>query len=145
MRSTMRSARCDTLITASRQPPAARGARRGAACLPPRPAPWEGRRSEDAASPHGPRRGSWPSFELVEEPGERGECGVALGHCARIAEEARRILEIFWLAVAIVDAREDTEDLEVALQSHPLERAPELREAGFHRQPGAPRFFPVPH
>src|SRR5262249_40364266 len=59
--------------------------------------------------------------EIVQQSGERSECRVTLADLAGVADEARRVGEVPGLAVAIVDAREDAEHLQVPLQPHPLE------------------------
>src|SRR5262245_62861633 len=64
-------------------------------------------------------------LQLVEQARERRELAVALRDGPRVAQEARRILEITALAVAIADAGEDAQHLEMALQPHPLEIAVE--------------------
>src|SRR5438132_1406279 len=68
---------------------------------------------------------------------------VSSGSGARVGNEARRVLEVFRLAVAVVDAREDAEHLEMALQPHPFQRAPEFAEVARDRQVRTLRLFPV--
>src|SRR5262245_55817425 len=85
------------------------------------------------------------ALEPVEQACERQERTVALGDTAHILHEARRVGEILRLAIAILDAREDSEHLEVALQSHPLEGAIEVAKVLGHRQLGRAGRFPVPH
>ena len=41
--------------------------------------------------------------------------------------------------------RANTEHLQMALQAHPFERAPELAEVGPYGKPGASRFLPIAH
>ena len=75
-------------------------------------------------------------------PGARGRYS-ALQH--RFAYSTKRgvSVEVIRLAVAVVDAREDAEHLEVALQPHPLERAPELGEIAVHRKARVFRLLPI--
>src|SRR5262245_66475562 len=68
------------------------------------------------------------ALEPVEQACERQERTVALGDTAHVLHEARGVGEILRLAIAILDAREDSEHLEVALQPHPLEGAIEVAE-----------------
>src|SRR5690606_27485938 len=57
-----------------------------------------------------------------------------------VAEEARGFRQVFRLAVAVVEAREDADDLEMSLQTHPVEGATKtLRQL----QAGGTRTFPV--
>src|SRR5262245_51328688 len=63
------------------------------------------------------------TFERVEQAREGQERGVALGHVAYVAHEARRVGKILRLAVPVLDARENAEHFQVALQAHPLEGA----------------------
>src|SRR5512138_650090 len=148
----IRSPRCDTLITASRQPLAARRSRcQAISGLPATSTSGFGTRSVSGRS-RSPRPAARSiafiarSFlYFVQQAQERRELAIALRHVTRVAEEARRVAEILRLAVAVVDAREDAEHLEVALQAHPFERAPELAEVGVDRETGALRLLPVAH
>ena len=74
---------------------------------------------------------------------QRRQFPVAPCNQQRVGDEARGIGKVLGLAVAVVDAREDAEHLEMALQPHPLEGAPELGEVRRHRKPGAPGLFPI--
>src|SRR4051794_29409148 len=139
----MRSPRCETLTTASRQPAAARRSRcQTMSGLPPASTSAFGtvsvsgrsRSPRPAASNMAFIRAAVPSLQRVEQPRERRELAVSADHGTGVAEEARRVGEILGLAVAVVQAREDAHHLEVTLQSHPLERAPELAEIGVDRQ-----------
>src|SRR5688572_3101304 len=160
--SIMRSARCETLIATSRMPARARASSCHAISgLPPTRSSGLGVTSESGrmrsprpaariiapimtptscASLRG-RRGD--ALEPVEQPGERGELAVALRDGTRVVEEARRVFHVARLAIAVRDAREDAENLEMSLQAHPLERAEERREVGVDRETGAPRLLPV--
>src|SRR5947208_70388 len=62
-------------------------------------------------------------FDHVEKADETAKLGIAFRHGSRVCEEAGRVVEIAGLAVTVVNAREDAEHLEMALQAHPLERA----------------------
>src|SRR5437879_5871514 len=68
---------------------------------------------------------------------------VARDRAAHVADEARRVAEVIRLAVAVVQAREDPEHLEVALHAHPFDVAPEIGEVLAHGKPGAPRLLPI--
>src|SRR6266852_9365329 len=118
---------------------------RSGSCLLPERAAWAACRSADASARRARRPESSPSFNLVEQSRERSELAIAGRDRARVADEARRVLEILRLAVAVADAREDAEHLAMALQPHPLQRAPELREVRHDRQCRALRLFPVAH
>src|SRR5688572_23904377 len=81
---------------------------------------------------------------MVEELGERSEIRVARRGVTHVAHESRGVREVPALAVAVVQPREDTEDLEVALHAHPLHIAPEGGEVRWNRQPGLACLLPVP-
>ena len=68
---------------------------------------------------------------------------VARRDLVRVGEEARQVGAVRGLAVAVLQAREDAEHLQVALQADPFDAAPELAEVGRHRQPRLARRFPV--
>ena len=63
----------------------------------------------------------------------------------RVGEEARQVGEVLRLAVAVLQAAEDAEHLQVALQAHPFDRAVELAEVVVDRQAGLARRLPVAH
>src|SRR5688572_6017709 len=160
--SIMRSARCETLIATSRMPARASAASCHAISgLPPTRSSGLGVVSESgrmrsprpaariiapimmrtsSASLRGRRR---DALEPVEQARERGELAVALRDGTRVTEETRRVFHVAGLAIAVRDAREDAEHLEVALQPHPLELAKERGEVGIDREAGAPRLLPV--
>src|SRR5688572_12491728 len=133
MRSTMRSPRCDTLMTASRNPAAASRSR----CQPMSGLPPASTSAFGIVSVSGRSRSPRPAARSIAFTRAR----PAVWRAGR----ARRVLQVFRLAVAVIDAREDAQHLEVALQSHPLQRAPELAEIGPHRQARALRPFPIAH
>ena len=70
------------------------------------------------------------AHQRLEQPGERPQRRVARRDLVRIGEEARQVLAVRRLAVAVLQAREDAEHLQVALQADPFEVAPELAEVG---------------
>ena len=80
------------------------------------------------------------AHQRLEQPRQRPQAVVARGHLVRVGEEARQVLAVLRLAVAVLQAAEDAQHLQVALQAHPFELAPELAEVVGHRQrrPGAP-------
>ena len=65
---------------------------------------------------------------------------MACGNVEDIAQRARNVRQVAWLAVAVIQAREDAAGLEVALHPHEVEPCQELRlilahrNAGFQRQ-----------
>ena len=61
----------------------------------------------------------------------------------RVAPDQRQVLQVAVLAVAVGQAREDAQHLQVALQAHPLEVAPEQAEVLLHRHAGLARALPV--
>src|SRR5689334_14953619 len=81
--------------------------------------------------------------EVIKNTQQRRKFRVTRGNGARIGDETGRILEIATFAVAIVNAREDAEYLQVTLQTHPLEILIEASEIRIDRQTDALRFFPV--
>src|SRR5690349_18296200 len=81
--------------------------------------------------------------EVIENTQQRRKLRVTRGDGARIGDETGGILEIATLAVAVVDAREDAENLQVSLQAHPLEIMIEAAEIRVDRQAAALGFFPV--
>src|SRR3954464_14356958 len=85
------------------------------------------------------------AFQFVQQTGQRSKRGVALADVPGVADEPRRIGQVLGLAVAIVDAREDAEHLEMALQPHPFEGTPEFAEVRGYRQGRGARFLPIPH
>ena len=85
------------------------------------------------------------AHQRLEQARQRPELRVARRHLVRIGEEARQVGAVGRLGIAMLEAREDAEHLEMALQPHPLERAPELAEVAVDRQPGLARHLPVAH
>ena len=73
-------------------------------------------------------------LECVEEPHEGSQLGIAPADRARVFKEARRVVEIAGFAVAVMDARENAEHLEVPLQAHPFEIAVKRAKIGVDRQ-----------
>ncbi len=61
-----------------------------------------------------------------DEVGELRRFGVGRGRVPRVAQHARQIPEVLGLAVAIVQAREDPQHLDVPLQSDEIEPIDEL-------------------
>src|SRR5687768_1628117 len=152
------SARCETLTTSSVKP--ARASRSIRWAIKGRPA--TGSRGLGTRSVSGRMRSPRPAariiafkrshravdrrlapLELAHQARKRRELAIALGDGERIAHEARGVLEIAGLAVAEMDAREDAQHLEVALQPHPFEITVERGEIGIDRQPRPPGLLPV--
>ena len=85
------------------------------------------------------------AHQRLEQPRQRPQAVVARRHLVRVGEEARQVLAVLRLAVAVLQAAEDAQHLQVALQAHPLELAPELAEVVGQRQAGLARRLPVAH
>src|SRR5487761_2371752 len=83
------------------------------------------------------------AFQGFQEAGQRSELAVARACAPQIAPHARHVVHVLILAVAVLQAREDAEDLELALNAHPLVIAPELREVGRYGQSGLSCALPV--
>src|SRR5437588_3331458 len=82
-------------------------------------------------------------LEPVEEFRKRRQLAITLRDGTHVGDEAGRIFDVPGLAVAMADAREDTQHFQMALQSHPFDIAPEFAEIRGDREPGAARAFPV--
>jgi hypothetical protein len=99
-------------------------------------------RSEYATAAFMPDRGS-----ISDISGFSG--AVAQRHPGGIGEEARQVLRVLRLAVAVLQAAEDAQHLQVPLQPHPFEGAPELAEVVAEvlaqRHAGASRLLPPAH
>src|SRR5205085_10452218 len=109
-------------------PPAAR---RSAARRPWRPPPEARPHTVSRSEEHvGPRL----AHQRLEQPRERSEPVVARRHVVRVTEETRQVFAVLRLAVTVLQAAEDAEHLEVALQPHPFELPPEVAEVVGHRQ-----------
>src|SRR5688572_24527960 len=137
------SARCETLTTSSLRP--ARASRSTRWAISGRPA--TGSSGFGTRSVSGRMRSPRPAariiaftlslraarrrvapLEIIHQARKRRELAIALGDGARVTHEARSVLEIAGFAVAEMDAREDAQDLQVALQPHPFEVAVEGAE-----------------
>src|SRR5207302_10146836 len=60
-----------------------------------------------------------------------------------ISKKTRRVFDVSRLAVAMANARENAEHLQMALQTHPLDVAPEHAEIAVDGQPRATRALPI--
>ena len=98
------------------------------------------RLSPSKPNPHHPRI---PNLQRIEQPHQRPQLLISLASLSHVMHEAWGIGEVFWFAVAVVDARENTENPEVALQANPFDIAIKIVECGGHRQACLPGFFPV--
>src|ERR1035441_10768709 len=83
------------------------------------------------------------AHQRLEQARQRAQRRIARGDLVRIGEEARQVFAVGGLAVAMLQAREDAEHLQVALQPDPFELAPELPEIGTHRKAGSSGRLPV--
>src|SRR5574343_1979931 len=83
------------------------------------------------------------AFQPVEQVLQRVQLDVAGGSLAGVVDEARQVLAVFVLAVAVFQAAEDAEHLEVTLQAHQFVLAPEGAEILAHRQAGGAGLFSV--
>src|SRR5437764_887527 len=83
------------------------------------------------------------STALTPELALSTKASVARRDLVRIGEEARQVGAVGGLAVAVLQAREDAEHLQVALQADPFDAAPELAEVGRDRQLRLARRLPV--
>src|SRR5512135_2987877 len=83
------------------------------------------------------------AFEQVEDAREGVEFAVPCAGAPQVAQDPRHVAHVAMLAVAVRKAREDPEDLELALHAHPFVVSPERREPGCDGQPGLPRGLPV--
>src|SRR5213080_2030585 len=81
-------------------------------------------------------------LQLVEQLEKRPERSVATAGSAQISHDAWHRGEIHALAVAMVQAREDAEHLELPLHAHPFEVPPEIAEVRGYRQSRV--FGPLP-
>src|SRR5450432_2371176 len=72
-------------------------------------------------------------FELVQQARERRQFVVARARAAKISHDARHVLQVAVLAVAMVEAGKNAEHLDLPLHAHPLEIAPEGAEVGRDR------------
>src|SRR5690348_1548069 len=71
------------------------------------------------------------------------ELAVAFARLAQVIRHQRYVLEIAALAIAIIQARKYSQDLEVALHAHPLEIAVKIRKACCNRQLEFARLLPI--
>src|SRR5688572_18727305 len=83
------------------------------------------------------------TLDFVEQSHQRSECMVAQGDNAHVSDKARRINKILAFAVAVIEARENTQHLEMALHAHPFEIAVEAAEVGINRQTCAFSLLPI--
>src|SRR5574343_1924415 len=83
------------------------------------------------------------AFQPVEQVLQRFQLDVAGGGLAGVVDEARQVVDVLVLADAVLEAAEDAEHLEVALQAHQFVLAPEGAEVLAHRQAGGAGLFPV--
>jgi hypothetical protein len=81
--------------------------------------------------------------ELVDKRGERRELVVPCAGRAKVSHHAWHIVEVAGLAVAVIQARENAEHLQLALHAHPFEIPPECGEIGAHRQAALARALPI--
>src|SRR5690349_22285752 len=149
---TRRSAPCETLIAMSRKPARASASTcHTISALPPASSSGFGVTS-DSGRMRSPRpaariiaRAVAPDsggacdigqrlVERVEQRRERVELAIARARTAQVAHHQRHVVDVGRLAVAMLEPREDAEDLELPLYAHPLEIAPERREVGGDRQ-----------
>src|SRR4029077_20972856 len=72
------------------------------------------------------RAGEFRFNTLRDERGELSRLGVQRRGLPRVAQHPRQVFEVLDLAVAIIQARKDSEHLDVPLQSHQVEAANEL-------------------
>ena len=77
------------------------------------------------------------AHQRLEQARQRPELRVARRHLVRVGEEARQVGAVRRLGIAVLEAREDAEHLQVALQAHPFERRARTRRS--RRSSGKPR------
>src|ERR1019366_708336 len=70
----------------------------------------------------------------LEQSRQRAQRRIARRDLVRIGEKARQVFAVCRLAVAMLQAREDAEHLQVALQPDPFELAPEFGKSGRDRK-----------
>ena len=66
-----------------------------------------------------------------------------MGDCSDVAQDTRQVCEVTLLAVAPAQTGKYPQNLQVTLQTHPLEIAPERTEVGLDRDAGRTRLFPI--
>ncbi|SFF38863.1 LPS assembly outer membrane protein LptD (organic solvent tolerance protein OstA) [Fontimonas thermophila] len=81
--------------------------------------------------------------QLIEKLQKRRQLGIPSGDPAHVTDEARHIGKVVRFAIAVVDARENPDDFEMALHPHEVASAAECSEVGIDRQTGGARRCPV--
>src|SRR4051812_36983633 len=81
--------------------------------------------------------------ERVEQHQQRRQLAIASARRTQVPHDERHVVYVAGLAVAMAQAREDAEHLDVPLHAHPLEVAPELAEVGIHRKARGACALPV--
>eukprot|EP01022_Parablepharisma_sp_SALTPOND_P033110 TRINITY_DN881_c1_g1_i15.p1 TRINITY_DN881_c1_g1~~TRINITY_DN881_c1_g1_i15.p1 ORF type:complete len:1351 (-),score=485.80 TRINITY_DN881_c1_g1_i15:36729-40781(-) len=82
-------------------------------------------------------------LQLLDQAHQRCESHIAARGLEGVFHDQRQVLQVAVLAIAMPQAGEDAQHLEVALQAHPLEVAVEGIDVGRDRQAGAAGLFPV--
>src|SRR5450759_2913096 len=82
-------------------------------------------------------------FQRVEQIQQRLKVDVPCASSAQICHDQRQVLQVAFLAVAVIQAREDAQYLEMALHGHPFIIAVENGKILMHRQTNLARFFPI--
>ena len=82
-------------------------------------------------------------FQFIQQVEQGPEADIALACSAQIVHNQRQVFQVTVFAVAVIQAREDAQHLEMALHAHPLIVAVETGKIVSYRQPGLARLFPV--
>src|SRR5450759_2174470 len=82
-------------------------------------------------------------LQYIEQIQQRLEVDVACASGAQIRHHQRQIFQVAVLAVAVIQARENAQYLEMTLHTHPFVIAVEHGEIIGHRQASLARFFPI--
>src|SRR5439155_25776498 len=82
-------------------------------------------------------------LELIQQPPERGKLVITLARAPQVAHHEQLVFQIAVLAVPKGKAREDSQHLELALGSHPLEIPIEIGEITADRQPLGAGLLPI--
>src|SRR5947207_1221887 len=82
-------------------------------------------------------------LELLKQAPERGKLVITLARAPQVAHHERLVFQIAVLAVPKGKAREDSQHLELALGSHPLEIPIEIGEITADRQPLGAGLLPI--
>ena len=80
---------------------------------------------------------------MIEQANQRLQFEIALARAPQVGHHARYVVQVGVLAVAVAEAGEDAEHLDLPLRAHPLVVAVEVVEVGVNRQAGLARHFPV--